>query len=76
MAEAVNVMAARQSVAKALTALDEKSRKVIVLRFFEGLSAEEVGERLGLSAGNVRTIQSRALKTMGNSLEGFDFSEY
>lgn len=75
MAQAINLMACRQSVAKALSALDEKSRRVVVLRFFEGLSAEEVGEELGITAGNVRTIQSRALKSMGKVLEGFDFSE-
>lgn len=75
MSEAVNLMGVRQAVAKALKVLDERSRQVIVLRFFEGLTAEETGERLGISAGNVRIIQSRALKTMQGELDDFDFSE-
>lgn len=76
LAQADNVMAARQAVAKALSVLDERSKQIIVLRFFEGLSAEETGDRLGLSAGNVRVIQSRAMKAMQDSIGDFDFSDF
>jgi len=75
MAQAANVMAARQAVARGLGVLDERSKQVIVLRYFEGLSADEVGERLGISAGNVRTIQSRALDKMNEAVGDFDFSD-
>ena len=74
MDEAVNLMSARQSVAKALNSLDERSRQIIIHRFFDGLSAEETGRIMGLSAGNVRTIQSRALSSMQKTLDNFDFS--
>ena len=74
MDEAVNLMSARQSVAKALNSLDERSRQIIIHRFFDGFSAEETGRIMGLSAGNVRTIQSRALSSMQKTLDNFDFS--
>ena len=75
MDKATHLMACRQAVAKALNKLDERSRNVVVMRYFNGLSAEEVGERLGLSAANVRTIQSRALDVMEKELGSFDFEE-
>lgn len=75
MAQATNLMACRQAVARALTKLDERSRKIIVLRFFNGLSSEETAERMGLSAANVRTIQSRAMKIMEKELGSFSFEE-
>lgn len=75
MAQATNLMACRQAVAKALTKLDERSRAVIVMRFFNGLSSEETAEQLGLTSANVRTIQSRALKTMEKELGSFSFEE-
>ena len=75
MQQATELMACRQAVAIALQKLDERSRSVVVLRFFEGLSAEETGKALGLSAANVRTIQSRALDTMEKELGNFDFED-
>ena len=75
MAEAANVMAARQAVAKGLSVLDDRAKEIIVLRYFEGLSADEVADRLGISPGNVRTIQSRALDKMNKVVGAFDFSD-
>lgn len=37
---------------------------VLVLRIFEGLSAEEVAERMGRTAGAVRMLQMRALEAL------------
>lgn len=75
MKEAINLMGARQAVAKALEKLDERSRDIIILRFFKGLTADEVADKMGLSAVNVRVIQSRALDAMRKELDDFDFSE-
>ena len=75
MSQATHLMACRQAVALALNKLDERSRSVIVLRFFENMSAEEVGKTLGISAANVRTIQSRALDTMEKELGSFEFDD-
>lgn len=75
MAQATNLMACRQAVAIALQKLDERSRTIVIMRFFENLSSEEVAERLDLSPANVRTIQSRAMKVMERELGSFDFEE-
>lgn len=75
MAQATNLMACRQAVALALQKLDERSRMVVIMRFFENLTSEEVAERLGISPSNVRTIQSRAMKIMERELGSFDFEE-
>ena len=41
--------------------LSDVHREIVVLRVAVGLSAEEVGGALGMSAGAVRVAQSRAL---------------
>ena len=74
MAQAVNVMACRQALARSLSKLDERSREVIILRYLKGLSPEETAQRLGLSSVNVRVIQSRALDKMNRSLAAAGFS--
>jgi RNA polymerase sigma-70 factor (ECF subfamily) len=55
----------RRKVAEALDQLDEDHRKVLLLRYFEGLSAEEAGEALGRSAGAIRSLTARALAELG-----------
>lgn len=47
---------------KALDHLDERSRSVIVYRFIAGLDHHETAQLLGISDGNVRVIQLRALE--------------
>jgi RNA polymerase sigma-70 factor, ECF subfamily len=44
-----------------LDELPEKLREVVILRIAAGLSAEETGRALGMSAGAVRVAQHRAL---------------
>ena len=58
----------RARVGRALDALSEDHRQVLLLRYFEGLSAEEAGERMGRSAGAVRKLTARALAEMGGAL--------
>jgi RNA polymerase sigma-70 factor (ECF subfamily) len=55
----------RAKVAAALDALSEDHRQVLLLRYFEGLSAEETGQRMGRSAGAVRKLAARALTELG-----------
>ncbi len=45
-----------------LQALPERKRAVLTYRFLLGLSTRETAGRLGLTAGNVKTLQCRALK--------------
>jgi len=52
----------REWARRVLAALPEREREVLRLRFLKGYSAAEVGQALGLTAGNVRVIQLRALQ--------------
>lgn len=52
------------NLAVTLAKLPEDYRAVLVLRVIEGLSAEEVGELLGRTAGAVRMLQMRALAAL------------
>ena len=55
-------------VAAALDKLADDHRQVLLLRYFEGLSAEETGQRMGRSAGAVRKLAARALVELGKLL--------
>lgn len=57
------------AVMRAVARLPDDRRQVILLRFVDGLSAAEVGEVLGRSAGAVRVLQHRALRELGTILE-------
>ena len=48
--------------------LGEDHRQVVLLRYFEGLSAEETGLAMGRSAGAVRKLAARALAELGEKL--------
>ena len=58
-----------ESLRHALTKLPAEMRTIITLRFIEGISAKEVGERLHISEGNVRVIQYRALKQLRKEMQ-------
>jgi RNA polymerase sigma-70 factor (ECF subfamily) len=58
----------RAKVAAALDGLSDDHRQVLLLRYFEGLSAEEAGKRMGRSAGAVRKLTARALSELGKLL--------
>jgi RNA polymerase sigma-70 factor (sigma-E family) len=51
----------RDDVRRSLAGLPPRSRAVLVLRFFEGLTDTEIAAVLGVSAGTVRSTASRAL---------------
>jgi RNA polymerase sigma-70 factor (ECF subfamily) len=53
-----------ESAAELLAGLPKRLREVMVLRVGSGLSAEETGAALGMSAGAVRVAQHRALAKM------------
>ena len=65
---AVGLAEDRERVARALEALSEDHRQVLLLRYFEGLSAEETGQRMGRSAGAIRNLTARALAELGEKL--------
>lgn len=53
-----------ETIQAALVELPEEMRSVITLRFILGYSAKKTGNSLGISEGNVRIIQYRALKKL------------
>lgn len=57
-------------LADTLARLPEDYQTVLLLRVFEGLSAEEVAQRIGRSAGAVRMLQLRALAALRAQLAG------
>jgi RNA polymerase sigma-70 factor (sigma-E family) len=53
-----------------LLRLPQRQRAAIVLRFYEDLSDVQTAELLRCSAGTVRSLVSRAMKTLREALEG------
>ena len=51
-------------MADAVSRLPQDYQDVLVLRIFEDLPAEEVGQRMGRTAGAVRMLQMRALEAL------------
>ncbi len=47
-----------------LDQLPDRDREILILRLVEEMSAQEVGDVLGMSAGAVRVAQHRALTTL------------
>ena len=60
---------------EALAVLPENQRQVILLRYYEGLSCQEVATRLGLPLGTVTKTLSRAYLLLRHELEARDFRE-
>lgn len=54
----------RQLLTKALERLDEESREIVTLRFFERLQARDIAEIIGSTEGAVRTRLHRILKSL------------
>lgn len=59
----------RERLQAALTQLSDEHREVILLRYFQGLSTEEAGERMQRSAGAIRNLLSRGLAELGKHLK-------
>jgi RNA polymerase sigma-70 factor (sigma-E family) len=51
----------RMAVLAALAALPPKARAIVVLRYYEDLSVDQVADLLGCSPGNVKSQTARAL---------------
>jgi len=54
----------RERLAGALAQLPEQAQSILIWKFVEHISAAEIGERLGITEGNVRIQQMRALKRL------------
>jgi RNA polymerase sigma-70 factor (ECF subfamily) len=60
----------RDHLAVALEALPERQRAVVVLRHYQEMSLEEIGETLGMRLGTVKSTLHRALGRMRTGLRG------
>lgn len=72
VAAANNLMLLRQELTKALETLDERSKNIIILRFFEQKSFKEIADILNIREGTVRMIQFRALGKLKGVLKDVD----
>ncbi len=59
----------RERLQAAIAQLSDEHREVILLRYFQGISTEEAGERMQRSAGAIRNLLSRALVELGKHLK-------
>ncbi|MCA8963456.1 MAG: sigma-70 family RNA polymerase sigma factor [Planctomycetes bacterium] len=59
----------RRRVLDAVLALEEPFRQVVLLRFYEGLTDQQVAGRLGIPVGTVRSRQHRALARLRESFD-------
>jgi RNA polymerase sigma-70 factor (ECF subfamily) len=57
-----------RELSRAIDSLSPAMRETLVLRYFEGLSFEEIGERIGRNEAAVRKRYSRALADLRESL--------
>lgn len=67
-AEKLDIKLSYQRAAKEIARLPEDMKSVIVLRFMHGYDVRHTAEALGLSEGNIRIIQYRALKKLRGKL--------
>ena len=62
----------RERALRILAALPEREREVLRLRFLRGYTAGEIGKAMGLTPGNVRVLQLRALRRAAASFSPHD----
>jgi RNA polymerase sigma-70 factor (ECF subfamily) len=60
----------RDVLRRALERLPEAHRRVILLRYFDGLGPDEIGAAMGCSRATVAVKVHRALRTLRGALEG------
>jgi RNA polymerase sigma factor (sigma-70 family) len=61
--------ARRREVVALLTALPERQRECLVLRYYLGLSEAEIAATLGISTGSVKTHTHRGVAQLASRLE-------
>jgi RNA polymerase sigma-B factor len=54
----------REALGPLLVALPERERRILLLRFFCGLTQSEIGQRLGISQMHVSRLLSRTVTSL------------
>lgn len=62
--EAVELESDMDLLKEALLKLTEQQRMIVIQKYFYEKSAQEIGDRLGMTANNVRVVLSRTLKIL------------
>jgi RNA polymerase sigma factor (sigma-70 family) len=57
-------------VAKVLAGLPDRYRRILELRFLESMSLREAAQAMGVSVGNAKVLQHRALRLAAHHTEG------
>lgn len=70
---AVLLEEARGMIREALRNLSEQQRKIVLMRYFNGMNSTEIGAKMGLTSGNVRVLLSRILAKLKTYLENNHF---
>jgi RNA polymerase sigma factor (sigma-70 family) len=61
----------RQKLEKALNLLSKKQREALYLKFYDGMTSQEIGDLMGLSNMAVYKLISRGLDLLKDNLPGF-----
>ena len=67
-AESLYEKFSHQALRRALADLTDDQQQVVILKFVDGLSNMEVAQILGKTEGAVKSLQHRALSTLGRAL--------
>ncbi len=59
----------KESLRKAIQCLTREQQNVVILKFINGMSTEEIASQLGKRAGTVRALQMRALQSLSRQME-------
>ena len=62
----------REALRPALALLDEREKRILVLRFFRGLSQREIADQLGISQMHVSRLLARTLQRIKAQVAGGD----
>lgn len=60
---------------RAINSLPERQRQIVMMRYFQNRSSEDIASALGLSPGNVRVLLSRALNKLSTDNDRY-WKEY
>ena len=69
--EGVYIEQLHAALMKAIQSLPERQQKIIMMRYFQNLSHDEIAKKLGLTPGNVRVLRSRALDKLSTLNDGY-----